>query len=342
MKRIAATVLLFPLLAVLASAARTLEIVFIDVEGGQSTLILTPDGQSLLIDVGYGGRGNRDPDRIMAAMRDARIDQIDYLLITHYHPDHVGGVPELASRIPIGTFIDYGAPLGNDRMATGSFRTYEPVRSQHRHLQPQPGDRLPLTGIEATVVSAGGALLTTPLSGGGQPNESCATVEDQPADGTENFRSIGVMLRFGSFRFLDLGDLSGNTLASLVCPTNLLGGASVYLIAHHGDYDSSLPAVYAALRPRVAILNNGATKGGVREAFRTARAQPGLEDLWQLHLSQNPGTSNSQDSFIANVDEGGTGYRIRLTARADGSFQIVNGRTGFTKAYPRPSGEDRR
>ena len=112
------------------ASAKTLEIFFIDVEGGEATLIVTPSGESLLIDAGYAGRGGRDPARILAAAREAGIDRIDYLLITHFHPDHVGGVPELASLIPIRTFIDYGEPLGTDRMAIGGFRNYEPIRSQ--------------------------------------------------------------------------------------------------------------------------------------------------------------------------------------------------------------------
>ena len=339
MKRVILTVLLIPVLAGAASTAKALEIFFIDVEGGASTLIVTPAGQSLLIDAGYGGRGGRDPARILAAAAEAGIDRIDYLLITHFHNDHVGGVPELVSSIPIGTFIDYGPPLGTDRMANGGFRTYEPVRTEHPHIQPQPGDRLPLNGIEADIISAGGMLLSTPLRGGGGTNEACAGREDHPEDGTENFRSIGVMLQFGSFRFLALGDLSGNTLTGLACPRNLLGEASVYLIAHHGDYDTSVPALYAALRPRVAIMNNGVTKGGAREAFKTAHVSPGLEDLWQLHESRNPGAQNAPDSFIANVDDGAAAHWIKLTAMGDGGFRIVNGRTGFTKTYPPPSNE---
>ena len=343
MKRVNVMVLLTLLLAAPASA-RSLEIYFIDVEGGQATLIVTPAGQSLLIDAGYG-RTSRDPERILAAAREAGIERIDYLLVTHFHGDHVGGVPELASRILIGTFIDYGGPLGTsygaDRMSVRGFSAYEPVRSQGRHLQPQPGDHLPLTGVEADVVSAGGALLSMPLPGGGQTNDACATLEDHPEDGTENFRSLGVVLRYGAFGFVDLGDLSGNTLPKLVCPRNLLGEASVYLIAHHGDYDANAPAVYAALKPRVAIMNNGVTKGGDPAAFNTVHAQPGL-DLWQLHASRKDGAKNASDEFIANVDdEGSTGYWIKLTANEDGSFSIVNGRNGFTKTYPPRSKQDR-
>ncbi len=342
MKRVKVMVLLIVLVAAPASA-RSLEIFFIDVEGGSATLIVTPAGQSLLIDTGYG-RTSRDPDRILAAAKEAGIERIDYLLITHFHGDHVGGVPELASRIPIGTFIDYGSPLGTmygaDRMTVRGFSAYEPIRSQGIHLQPAPGDRLPLIGVAADVVSSGGELLSMPLHGAGQANDACTTLEDHPEDGTENFRSVGIVLRHGAFSFVALGDLSGNTLPKLVCPRNLLGEASVYLIAHHGDYDSNAPAVYAALKPRVAIMNNGATKGGDPATFRVAQARQDM-DLWQLHASLRDGARNVPSDFIANVDDdGATAHWIRLTANEDGSFTVVNSRNGFNKIYPRTSGRD--
>src|SRR4029079_2077377 len=126
------------------ASARNLEIFFIDVEGGQAALIVTPAGQSLLIDAGYAGRDARDAERIMAAAREAHVDHIDYLLITHFHNDHVGGGADLAERLSILRFIDYGMPLGSDRMATNGFRVYEPVRGENIHIEPEPGDRLPL------------------------------------------------------------------------------------------------------------------------------------------------------------------------------------------------------
>ena len=342
MKRLAFLIALL-ISAVAASAAppaRTLDIYFIDVEGGQSTLLITPDGQSLLIDAGYA-RNGRDAERILAVAREAGINHLDYLLVTHFHPDHVGGVPGVVEMLPVGTFIDYGAPLGFDRMTAGGFRAYEPVRARGRHLEARPGEQLPLKGLDVDIVSAAGQLLSKPLRGAGAKNAACGSVEDFGEDGTENYRSVGVMFRFGAFRFLDLGDLSGNTLTGLACPKNLLGTVSVYLIAHHGDYDSNVPALYAALRPQVAIMNNGITKGGAPAAFTTLHAQTGM-DLWQLHASQNPGAQNAPEPFIANLDDGTTAHWIKLTANEDGSFRIVNGRTGLTRAYsPRP-GIDRR
>ena len=342
MKRAIAAVILAGLSLGLGGVAKTLDIYFIDVEGGQSTLIVTPAGETLLVDAGYGprnGRGagspapGRDPDRILAAAKDAHVDHIDYLMVTHFHPDHAGGVPDLAAKIPIRTFIDYGAPLGTDRMATGTYRAYDPVRGAHPHLLPQPGDRLPIQGVDADIMSVDGLVISKPNRGAGQVNPACSTVEEQEPDGTENFRSLGVRIQFGAFRFLDLGDLMGNSLASTVCPRNLLGEAEVYLVPHHGNYDSNVPAVLAAVKPRVAIMNNGATKGGDPDSFATLRQQRTLEDLWQLHRSTNKNAANSPDELIANVDEGESAYWIKLTATSDGDFTVFNSRTGFTKAY---------
>ena len=335
---------LTPVGTAVGAGAGALEIYFIDVEGGQATLLVTPAGESMLIDAGYGPRGargaipavpnGRDAGRILAAIKEAGLERLDYLLITHFHPDHVGGVPELASRIPIGTFIDYGTPLGTDRMAANGFRNYEPVRLTGRHVEARAGDRIPLKGVDADIVSAGGTLIGKAIGDGGETNSACKGLEDHPEDGTENFRSVGVMFRYGAFRFLDLGDLSGMTLTRLACPKNLLGRVSAYLIAHHGDYDSNVPALYAALRPRVAIMNNGVTRGGSPDAFQTLRAEPAIEDVWQLHFSQNPGALNSVDQLIANVDDGSmTSYALRLTAYDDGTFRIINARTGFSKTY---------
>jgi competence protein ComEC len=345
-RRLAATALLVLCLSITSQTARELTIYFIDVEGGQSTLVITPAGESILIDTGYAMRGQRgapppppdatigrDAERILNTIKDAGLERIDYLLVTHFHSDHAGGVPELAARIPIGTFIDYGDPLGSDRLTVSSFRAYEPVRATAtNHLIARAGERLPFNGINADVISAGGTLLTKAIGPGGA-NAACVDVEDHVEDGTENFRSIGVLFSLGAFRFLNLGDLSGNTLTRLACPHNLVGQVSAYLIAHHGDYDTSIPALYAALRPRVAIMNNGPTRGGAPVAFSALRRTPGI-DLWQLHTSRAAGDANAPDEFIANVDDGTvTSFALKLTASDDGSFTVTNPRANFTKAY---------
>lgn len=342
---------LLAFVAALPAAGRPLEIFFIDTEGGQATLLVTPDGQSVLIDAGYGARGgrgrgpvqpaDRDANRIVEAARAAGVGRIDFLVITHFHPDHAGGVSELAAKMPIVTFVDYGAPLGTpfgpDRMSANTFANYEAVRQKGRHIEARPGDRLPLKSVDAQIVSAGGTHLSKPL-GEYDTNSACTGLEAHPEDGTENFRSVGILFRYGAFRFLDVGDLSGMTLTRLACPKNLLGQVSVFVTPHHGDYDSAVPSLYAALQPRVVVMNNGAgtNHGGAPEHFRAIRQQASLEDLWQLHLSANADAENAPESFLANVDDGRTtGYAIRLTAQSDGSFTLTNMRNAFTRSYPR-------
>jgi beta-lactamase superfamily II metal-dependent hydrolase len=318
------------------SAAATLDIYFIDVEGGQSTLVVTPAGQSLLIDTGYPSPLNRDPDRIMAAVRDAHLTRIDYLLITHLHEDHNGGAAELARRLPIGTFIDYGAPVESGKDVVDAFTSYEQARMHGRHLVPSAGDRLPLDGMDVEVVSAAGTTIKKPLSGAGQPNPACAAFQPRPRDITaENPRSIGVRLTFGAFRFLDLGDLGWNKLGDLVCPDNLIGEVDAYLVAHHANGDSNVPALLAAIRPRVAFANNGAYKGATPNALKTLHEMVGTEEVWQLHRSELDGAENSPERFIANLDwdDKDRASWIELRATEDGRFTVINGRTGWSRTY---------
>jgi len=320
----------------LCAARATLDIYFIDVEGGQSTLLVTPAGQSLLIDTGYAGFGNRDPNRIAAAARAANVTRIDYLLITHFHADHAGGAAEVATRFPVGTFVDYGEPIEKSEFAQAPFAAYTSARARGKSLHPRPGDKLALTGVGVEVLSAGGALLARPTQRtAGVANPECATLEKQPQLEGENPRSVGVRITFGSFTFLDLGDLPGANLAALACPNNLLGHADVYLVPHHGNKDTAIPAVIAAVSPRVAILNNGATKGGDPAAFRTLHATAGLEAVWQLHRSRNKGSANYPDAFIANLEDGprDTGAWIKVSAATTGAFSVTNGRTGATTTY---------
>ena len=259
-----------------------LDIYFIDVEGGQSTLLVTPAGQSLLVDTGFAGSGfndasnrGRDARRIAAVARDAGLKRIDFLLTTHFHADHVGGVVDLVQQIPIRTFIDHGRPApATEKDSIGSlaaFNAYAAVRAKGRHLEPKPGDRLPLKGVDAVVVSSALATIVKPLAGAGGRNSSCPAFGLPAQEPDENPRSTGFLLRFGKFRFLDVGDLTGKPLFALACPNDLVGPLDVYLVAHHGGADAADPATLAAFRPRVAILNNGERKGGAPEMFAALR-----------------------------------------------------------------------
>ena len=328
-------------------AARTLDIYFIDVEGGQSTLIVTPSGQSLLVDTGFPGhegafqslpgdaRQARDANRIAAAVRDAALKRIDFLLVTHFHADHDGGAPELATLVPIRTFIDHGTvPAEAEQTSRGTldaFQRYAAVRAKRRHIEPKPGDRLPLTGVAVTVVSSARATLTSALDGAGRANASCGAPRP-PQEPHENPRSTGIVLQFGRFRFIDLGDLTGPPLYALFCPNDRLGPADVYLLPHHGGLDAADPAVFGASPPRVAVINNGATKGGASDMFAALRRVRGIEDVWQLHRSRNEGAQNFADDRIANLDET-TAHWIKVRASEDGSFVVTNARTKATASY---------
>jgi competence protein ComEC len=314
-----------------AQPAAMLRIYFIDVEGGQSTLVVTPR-QSLLVDAGYGGNKGRDRDRILAAAKDAAVTQIDFLVVTHFHSDHVGGVPDLALHIPIRTFVDYDAPSGADATAATPFHQYTPVRARAAHLVAKAGTTLPLAGAEVDIVSAGGETIARPLRGAGQRNNACAAYERHADDPSENSRSVGIRVSFGRFRFLDLGDLNWNPLGRLVCPVNLIGRVDLFLVPHHTNDDSTLPAMLAALAPRVIVSDNGATKGGSPGALALIQRLPNT-DAWQLHKSTNSGATNSDDSRLANVDEGRTGYWIKVTATEDGAFTVENQRTKTQRRY---------
>lgn len=319
----------------LQAAPKQLEIYFIDVEGGQSTLFVTPAGQSLLIDTGWPGNEDRDANRIAAAAKLAKIKKIDYVLITHYHDDHVGGVPQLVAKIPVGTFLNHGPNTESGAKPDALYANYMKASAQSEHMTLKPGDKLPIKGIDGVVVSSNGDVISQPLPGAGQPNAACSGVEPKRVDKSENARSLGVVLTFGKLRILDLGDLTWNKELELVCPNNKLGKIDLYIVSHHGLAASSSPALVHGIQPRVAIMDNGATKGGAPEAYEIIKSSPGLEDLWQVHFSEAGGKEHNVDEkMIANVGSTDNGNYLRVTARPDGSMEVYNPRDKFSKKYP--------
>jgi len=315
---------------------KPLQIYSIDVEGGQSTLIVSPSGQSLLIDAGFPGFHGAHPDRIVEAAKEAGIKQIDYMLVTHYHRDHVGGVPELADRIRINAFVDHGPNREDSDITRKDYAAYEKVVAHAQHLTPKPGEGLPITGLTVEVLTADGEHLSSPLPGAGGVNPYCGKDPQPETDDSENARSLGTLITYGKFHFLDLGDLTKKKELEFMCPTNPIGTVDLFLVSSHGLALSNSKALVWASHPRVAIMNNGARKGGAPEAWQTVHDSPGLQDLWQLHYAvKSDKEHNVDEKFIANPkpDSEDEAHYIKVVAEADGTFTVTNSRNQFSKTY---------
>src|SRR5215510_6019649 len=256
---------------------KTLDIYVIDVEGGNATLLVSPQGESLLIDTGnIGAAAPRDADRIIAAAKDAKLQQIDHLVTTHWHGDHFGGMAELAKRIPIRDFIDHGANA-QPAAATDAFLKdiYPQLYSKAKHTVAKPGDKIGLSGLNAVVVTSAGETIKTPLPGAGKPNPYCAQYKPGQ-NNAEDPQSVGTYITFGKFRTAHFGDLTMNKEFELMCPNNRVGTVDVLLGLHHGQSTSNSEVIVHALRPRVAIMNNGTRKGGEPDVMKTVFSSPGL------------------------------------------------------------------
>lgn len=343
-------------------ATKTLDIYIADTEGGKATLFVSPSGETVLIDT--GNPGARDNDRIAEMIAAAGVTKIDYLISTHYHTDHVGGLSALAKRIPVGHFMDHGPNVEAREAVQGFQAAYAEIYSAAKHTVLKPGDRVPVAGLDWRIVTSAGRAITKPLAGGGQANAvTCADFRRRPdaPSPDDNGQSVGSVITFGRFRALDLGDLLWNNEFDLVCPRNQVGTVDLYLVTHHGLDQSGSPALVHSVRPRVAVMQNGTRKGGAPGAFQTLRTSPGLEDIWTLHWSYAGGIEhNSAGVFIANVDDmaiiagilnpvpsaatdtpgparsnpsHAPAYSIKISAQASGTFTVTNSRNGFSKTY---------
>lgn len=338
----------------------SLRIYVVDVEGGNATLFVAPSNESVLIDSGNpGAAAPRDADRIMAAVRDAGLEQIDHLITTHWHGDHFGAMSELASRIPIRHFVDHGPTIQPQPLSTEFLKeTYPALYSKAKHTVAQPGDRIAVSGLDWRIVSSGGTVIRTPLPGGGKTNPHCAGFKPQEADATENAQSVGSVITFGVFRVIHLGDLTWNKEFELMCPNNPIGTVDLSIVSHHGQPVSNSEVLVHAIQARVAILNNGTRKGGQPSAMKIIHSAPRLEDLWQMHFSLLSGQEYTAPGlFIANlVDDqpaampiealvpppagsgappvhNGPAFFFKVVAQRDGSFTVTNARNGFGKLY---------
>jgi competence protein ComEC len=333
-----------------SAQSNTLDIYVVDVEGGNATLFVTPARETVLIDTGNGGTAAvRDADRIMAAVKDAGVTQIDALVTSHWHGDHMGAMAELANRIPIRHYLDHGGNVQPSAVVDAFLQsTYPALVAKSKRTIVKAGDRLPLKGVDWRFVTSAREIIRTPLPGAGRPNPHCAgftphtvnPVSGQPVGNTEDEQSVGSHVTFGKFRALYLADFPWNKEFELMCPHNRLGTVEFLLVSRHGQHSSNSEALVHALRPRVGIINNGIRKGGQPETMRVLHASPGLEDLWQVHVAQLSGPEyDIAGMFVANIvddPQHSPAHWIKVSANTDGSFAVTNSRNGFRKNYITP------
>jgi beta-lactamase superfamily II metal-dependent hydrolase len=351
--------MMIPAAALAAQNRTTLDIYVTDVEGGNGTLFVAPSGESVLIDTGNANGAVRDAGRIMDAVRDAGLTQIDHLILTHYHGDHFGGMAELAKQIPIKEFIDHGPNVQPGAGADWERDVYPKLYANAKHTVAKPGMKIGLGSADWTVVAAAQDI-ARPLAGAGRANPECANF--QPIDNNmEDPMSVASYITFGRFRTAHLGDLTRNMEFKLMCPNTTLPPVDLLLGMHHGQDSSNSPVMDHALRPRVAIMNNGTRKGGEPFTMMSIHSSPGFEDLWQIHFSLLSGQEyTTPGMFIANgIDDeeavmpiqpmkapqpgqagiqpapvhNGKAYWIKVSAQQNGTFTVTNARNNFSKTY---------
>jgi beta-lactamase superfamily II metal-dependent hydrolase len=339
-------------------AADDLKITAIDVEGGFATLYVTPQGHSLLIDTGWpAGLGGVKPEpgetlpptpssaeRIAAAVKAAGLKGIDYLLVTHYHVDHVGGAVELMSLVPVGTVLDHGpnreelSPNANPRFLAMAPATLYPKyleaigRRPHRVLK--PGDTLSIDAMQITAVDADGEVLKSPL-GKGESGASCATATtNDNLGGEENPRSLGVLITWGKARVLSLGDTTWNVENRLACPKDLIGPVDLMFADNHGTDNANSPTLLNTVQPRVVVFNNGAAKGAAAPSIQAALATPRIKGIWQIHFQEQHPDTNAPQANIANLsgrqDER---WPLQIAVSRAGELEFTNPRTGEKTRY---------
>jgi len=340
------------LLAPLSASAADLCILSIDTEGGAAVLMKTPEGRSVLIDTGWApGQGGpqaaslpSSADRIADAAKTLEISRIDYLIMTHYHADHLGGLEALLAKLPVDTFVDHGpnrepmrqgpTPQQQANAPDTRYPAWVAAWQGHHHLSVRMNDVLDVGSLHIRFVASDGEVLDNPLPGAGAPNPACANVPPPPrTGGDENNRSLGMLMTFGPTRIVNLGDLTWEKEIALFCPTNKLGRTDIYFVTGHGmDLSSSPPT--AALEPQAAIMQNGPTKGGDAGVIHTVTAYPGLQGFWRSHDTTRYPELNGDPDTIANRDgEPDQGHAIAIDVSPEGQIRVTNNRNGFSRDY---------
>ncbi|MEW4487864.1 MBL fold metallo-hydrolase [Thalassoglobus sp. JC818] len=320
----------FSLLVSIAQAGEEnqhLDIYFIDVEGGAATLIVTPAGESILIDSGYPDNNGRDRDRILETVKLANLDHIDHAVVSHWHVDHYGNHATLSSLIPIHNFWDRGIPdaLQEDKNFDTRIADYR-AATQNQSNTLRAGDHFELdsngTPLSVTVLTASRNVIPN----SGEPNPFASESEDRPRDESDNACSLSLLFEFGDFRFLCCGDLTWEIEAKLMTPNNPVGTVDLFMVTHHGLPTSNNPVLVKALDPTVAVMCNGPTKGGHPDSIATLQSCQSLEHLYQLHRNVKlDADAQTPAEFIANSEptENCDGIGVKASVRPDGSSYTV-------------------
>lgn len=357
---LAVALMSIPAAPAIAASRDELRVISIDVEGGAATLFVTPQGHALLIDTGWApGMGGRRPapgdpppapmpssaERIVTAARAAGLVRIDYLLLTHYHADHVGGAAALMASFPIGTVLDHGpnreTPPANatpGQLANAPatlYPLYLAAIGARPHRVMKPGDTLRIDDLVITAVDSDRAIPTRPLAGGGGPGAGCAAATtNADLGGEENPRSLGIVARWGRARILALGDTTWDVENSLVCPRDLIGPVDLMMADNHGSANSNSPALLDTVRPRVFIFNNGPAKGADAASLATVARAPYIRGMWQLHFATRSPDRNAPAERIANLDGPDAMNPLSIAIDKDATIRVTNPRTGATTDYP--------
>jgi competence protein ComEC len=309
-------------------SSEPLVIYWIDVEGGAATILVAPNGEIVVVDA--GNPGQRDAQRVAdVLLEELEVDHIDHLIVTHYHGDHVGGVPVLAGLVPIAKYYDHGPTV----QSSNSFDEYIELAGDERKLV-ATGDVLALGELVLSFVTSAGKVID-PAPPQASSNPTCPSNVTKDMDGgAENGQSVGFVARFGTFDFLDLGDLTWDIEQDLMCPMNRVGKVDLFQVSHHGLAFSNSPQLVHAVAPTVAVMNNSATKGGHAEVFETLRASPGIEDVWAVHqATNNDAEHNAEPDLIANLAGPDEGHYIKAVVEQNGSYTVTNSRNTVSRSY---------